>query len=56
MNSDRFKELLDELDGNSLNTLKEKNARYAQNGDCLHNFRSGAILQVVLQLRRVGDI
>lgn len=42
MNPDRFKELLDELDGNSLQTLKEKNARYAQNGDCLHNFRSGA--------------
>lgn len=42
MNSDIFQELLDELDGNSLQTLKEKNARYAQNGDCLHNFRSGA--------------
>lgn len=42
MKSERFKELLDELDGNSLQTLKEKNARYAQNGDCLHNFRSGA--------------
>ena len=42
MHSDRFKELLDELDGNSLQTLKEKNARYAKNGDCLHNFRSGA--------------
>lgn len=42
MNSDKFKELLDELDGNSLNTLKEKNARYSQNGDCMHNFRSGA--------------
>lgn len=42
MQSERFKELLDELDGNSLQTLKEKNARYAQNGDCLHNFRSGA--------------
>ena len=42
MNPDRFKELLDELDGNSLQTLKEKNARYSQNGDCLHNFRSGA--------------
>lgn len=37
-----FQALLDELDGNSLQTLKEKNARYAQNGDCLHNFRSGA--------------
>jgi hypothetical protein len=42
MNPERFKELLDELDGNSLQTLKEKNSRYAQNGDCLHNFRSGA--------------
>lgn len=42
MDSKRFKELLDELDGNSLETLKEKNGRYAQNGDCLHNFRKGA--------------
>ena len=42
MKSDRFKELLDELDGNSLQTLKEKNARYSTKGDCLHNFRSGA--------------
>lgn len=42
MSPERFKELLDELDGNSLQTLKEKNARYATNGDCLHNFRSGA--------------
>lgn len=42
MEAERFKKLLDELDGNSLQTMKEKNARYAQNGDCLHNFRSGA--------------
>lgn len=42
MNPDRFKELLEELDGNSVATLAEKNARYAQNGDCLHNFRNGA--------------
>ena len=42
MDSERFKGLLDELDGNSLQTLKEKNARYSQNGDALHNFRSGA--------------
>lgn len=42
MDSNRFKELLDELNGNSLETLKEKNARYAKDGDCLHNFRSGA--------------
>lgn len=38
----RFRELLDELDDNSLETLKEKNARYSQNGDALHNFRKGA--------------
>lgn len=42
MNADRFKELLEELDGNSVKTLAEKNARYSQNGDALHNFRSGA--------------
>lgn len=42
MNSDRFKELLEELDGNSVKTMAEKNARYAKDGDCLHNFRSGA--------------
>lgn len=42
MKPDKFKELLDELNGNSLETLKEKNARYAKDGDCLHNFRSGA--------------
>lgn len=44
MKAERFKELLDELDGNSLQTLKEKNGRYAQNGDCLHNFKKGAII------------
>ena len=42
MKPDRFKVLLDELDGSSLQTLIEKNSRYSQNGDCLHNFRSGA--------------
>lgn len=42
MSPARFQELLDELDGNSLATLKEKNARYSSNGDSLHNFRSGA--------------
>lgn len=42
MNADRFKELLEELDGNSVKTLAEKNARYSQNGDALHNFRKGA--------------
>lgn len=39
---ERFNKLLDELDGSSLQTLKEKNAKYSSNGDCLHNFRSGA--------------
>lgn len=42
MNHENFKELLKELDGNSLTTLTEKNARYSSNGDALHNFRSGA--------------
>jgi hypothetical protein len=42
MSTETFQKLLDELDGNSLQTLKEKNARYSSNGDALHNFRSGA--------------
>ena len=42
MKRERFEELLDELDGQSLETLKEKNARYASDDDCLHNFDSGA--------------
>lgn len=44
MKPDRFKELLEELDGNSVQTLAEKNARYARNNDCLHNFRRGAAI------------
>lgn len=44
MKSDRFKDLLDELDGNSKQTMVEKNARYAKDGDCLYNFRSGAAI------------
>lgn len=42
MSPETFRELLKELEGNSLETLKEKNARYSTDGDCLHNFRSGA--------------
>ena len=42
MNRDTFNNLLDELDGCSLQTLKEKNARYSSDNDCLHNFNSGA--------------
>lgn len=37
-----FNTLLDELDGNSLETLKQKNAKYASANNCLHNFDSGA--------------
>jgi hypothetical protein len=37
-----FEKLLDELDGNSVETLKSKNAKYAKDGDCLHNFREGS--------------
>lgn len=41
MTQDVFQSLLDELDGNSLQTLKTKNARYSSNDDSLHNFRKG---------------
>ena len=37
-----FEMLLDELDGNSLDTLKKKNAKYASEYDCVHNFNAGA--------------
>lgn len=42
MTTETFNRLLDELDGNSLSTLKQKNAKYASPDDCLHNFDSGA--------------
>lgn len=42
MDTKRFHELLDELDGNSLDTLKNKNAKYSSNLDELHNFRAGS--------------
>ena len=42
MITETFNRLLDELDGNSLETLKQKNAKYASPDDCLHNFDSGA--------------
>ena len=42
MDRPMFETYLEELDGNSLNTLKEKNARYAPGNDALHNFNKGA--------------
>lgn len=42
MTNDRFKALLEELDANSVQTLAEKNARYATGDDALHNFKKGA--------------
>ena len=43
MTTEQFNTLLDELDGTSLQTLKDKNAKYTANsGDALHNFRIGA--------------
>ena len=42
MRTIEFNSLLKELDQNSLQTLMDKNAKYAVNGDALHNFRSGA--------------
>lgn len=41
MKSSEFKSLLEELDGSSVKTLVEKNARYSSSDDCLHNFKSG---------------
>ena len=41
MSNEEFQRLLDELDGNSLETLKTKNARYSSDGDAIHNFRKG---------------
>lgn len=43
MTNEEFNKLLDELDGTSIQTLKDKNSRYTANsGDALHNFRLGA--------------
>ena len=42
MTHERFEQLLDELDGESLATLKSKNRMYSAPTDALHNFASGA--------------
>lgn len=42
MTHERFEQLLDELDGESLVTLKAKNRMYSAPNDALHNFASGA--------------
>ena len=42
MTHERFEQLLDELDGESLATLKAKNRMYSAPSDALHNFASGA--------------
>ena len=42
MTHERFEQLLDELDGESLATLKAKNRIYSAPTDALHNFASGA--------------
>ena len=42
MTHERFEQLLDELDGESLTTLKAKNRMYSARDDALHNFVSGA--------------
>ena len=42
MTHKRFEQLLDELDGESLATLKAKNRMYSAPDDALHNFASGA--------------
>lgn len=42
MTHERFEQLLDELDGESLTTLKAKTRMYSAPNDALHNFASGA--------------
>ena len=42
MTHEKFEQLLDELDGESLATLKAKNRMYSAPTDALHNFASGA--------------
>ena len=42
MTHERFEQLLDELDGESLATLKAKNRMYSAPTDALHNFALGA--------------
>lgn len=42
MTRETFNDLLDKLDGDSLATLKMKNAKYAPENDALHNFHAGA--------------
>ena len=42
MTHERLEQLLDELDGESLTTLKAKNRMYSAPTDALHNFASGA--------------
>lgn len=41
MDQSTFTKLLDELDSNSLETLKTKNERYSGSNDVLHNFAVG---------------
>lgn len=42
MTHERFEQLLDELDGESLTTLKDKNRMYSAPDDAFHNFASSA--------------
>lgn len=42
MKHDRFAELIKELDGDSAETLINKNKRYSSEDDALHNFNDGA--------------
>lgn len=42
MTHEQFNRLVDELETTRVKTLKEKNARYSQPNDALHNFDEGA--------------
>ena len=42
MTHEQFNRLVDELENTRVKTLKEKNSRYSQPDDALHNFDEGA--------------
>ena len=44
MTRQQFEELIDELEKNSVETLKKKNEKYSMDGDPIHNFTAGAFI------------
>lgn len=44
MTHQNFEKLLDELESNRIQTLKDKNRKYSSTDDALHNFAEGATI------------